>query len=188
MLRRVAWIIAAVLIGSVVRHGLWRATESSKSTSMISTQDTSTRALERFSARVAVVEDGDTVDVLDASGRKHRIRFYGADAPEIAHDGRPAQRGGVEASAWVSERVAGRIVVIEVMDHDRWGREVGRIIFEGEDLNLGLIRNGWAWAYRQYLREPFAAPYIAAEEAARRERRGLWADSNPTAPWNWRHQ
>lgn len=188
MLHKLGWLIVAAIIGSAVRHALWSGHEASGPGIQAVAQITEPRTSKRFQARVVMVQDGDTVDVADASGKRHRIRFYGADAPEVAHDNRPAQPGGVEASAWVSERISGRMIVVEVMDHDRWGREVGRILIDGEDLNLALLRGGWAWAYRQYLWEPFRAPYIAAEEAAGREGRGIWADPNPVAPWDWRHQ
>lgn len=188
MLRRLGWVIVAAIIGSAVRHALWNDHEASVPGIQAVAQVAEPRASERFQARVVVVQDGDTVDVADASGRRHRIRFFGVDAPEIAHDGRPAQPGGVEASTWVSARISGRSVLVEIVDHDRWGREVGRVFVDGEDLNLALLQAGWGWAYRQYLREPFRAPYIAAEEAARREGRGIWSDPSPVAPWDWRHQ
>lgn len=188
MLRRLCWILIAALIGSVVRHAVWSGHEAAEPRRQAAPQIADSRTSDRFQARVAVVQDGDTLDVVDAAGRRHRVRLYGVDAPEIAHDGRPAQPGGVEASAWLSRRVSGRQVAIEVLDHDRWGREVGRVLLDEEDLNLALLRNGWAWAYRQYLQEPFRTPYLATEENARRERRGIWAESNPMAPWEWRHQ
>lgn len=185
MLRKIAWVIAAAAIGTIVRQGIWKATESPRPHVP---QHSSSPALSRFPARVNAVFDGDTVVAIDATGVEHRIRFSGVDAPELAHDGRPAQPGGQEAMVWMRRAVLGQTVVVEVTDKDKWGREVARIILDGEDINLSLIRNGWAWAYRQYLHEPCLTPYIAAEEAARRERRGLWGDPNPTAPWDWRHR
>lgn len=185
MLQKIAWVIAAAAIGTIVRQGIWKATESPRP---LVPQHSSSSVLSRFPARVNAVFDGDTVVAIDATGVEHRIRFSGVDAPELAHDGRPAQPGGQEALHWLRGKIQGQVVVVEVVDRDKWGREVARISVDGEDINLALIRNGLAWAYRQYLRDTYRGPYIVAEEAARSEGRGLWRDTNPTPPWDWRHQ
>jgi endonuclease YncB( thermonuclease family) len=59
----------------------------------------------------------------------------------------------------------------------------------GRDVGLELIKEGLAWSYDQYL--PEASPeiqvqYPAAENAARVSRLGLWVDSNPLPPWEYR--
>ena len=54
---------------------------------------------------------------------------------------------------------------------------------------VGVAEAGMAWHYKQYQREQTPAQrraYAAAEEAARRDRLGLWADANPVAPWDFR--
>jgi micrococcal nuclease len=48
---------------------------------------------------------------------------------------------------------------------------------------LEMIRAGCAWHYRQYSDD---AGYAAAEQDARRARRGLWQDATPVAPWAYR--
>lgn len=54
------------------------------------------------------------------------------------------------------------------------------------DINQEMVREGFAWAYQRYLDRPYASGYIEAEEQARRERRGLWRQGNPVAPWEFR--
>ena len=66
---------------------------------------------------------------------------------------------------------------------DRYGRLVARVWVGKLDLNYALVRTGYAWHYTRYYVD---SQFAAAQEAARVERRGLWADPNPQAPWAWR--
>jgi endonuclease YncB( thermonuclease family) len=49
---------------------------------------------------------------------------------------------------------------------------------------MEMVRKGYAWAYRYYLKDQ---TYILLEELAKEDRKGLWKDKNPVAPWDWRH-
>jgi len=72
---------------------------------------------------------------------------------------------------------------------DRYGRTVGKVMLDGRDINLEQLNRGLAWFYRAYAKElsrDDATAYEAAEERARREKRGLWADASPTPPWDFR--
>ena len=51
------------------------------------------------------------------------------------------------------------------------------------DANAEQVRRGLAWVYDRYVTDPDLYPL---QDAARTERRGLWADSAPTPPWEWR--
>jgi micrococcal nuclease len=73
------------------------------------------------------------------------------------------------------------------MDTDRYQRLVSVIMLGDLNVNAEQVRNGWAWAYRQYLSGPYASEYIALENEARKARRGLWKQSNPQPPWEFRH-
>lgn len=48
-----------------------------------------------------------------------------------------------------------------------------------------MLRAGFAWHYKRYDKSP---EYAAAELEARQNRRGLWVDSNPTPPEQFRHR
>jgi micrococcal nuclease len=63
----------------------------------------------------------------------------------------------------------------------------GTIIYKDSmNINLEMVKAGYAWAYRQYLKRPYTSEYIDAETEARQARRGLWQQANPTPPWEWR--
>ncbi|KAF0221143.1 MAG: hypothetical protein FD174_641 [Geobacteraceae bacterium] len=72
------------------------------------------------------------------------------------------------------------------MDIDRYKRLVSVISLDGRDINLEMVQEGWAWAYRQYLQRPYASEYIGAEEKARKQKLGLWKQANPEPPWEFR--
>lgn len=46
-----------------------------------------------------------------------------------------------------------------------------------------MIEDGWAWHYKKYNDE---ARLAKLELSARKAKRGLWADANPLAPWDFR--
>ena len=72
---------------------------------------------------------------------------------------------------------------VKPQTRDRYGRTVARINCDGTDANAEMVRSGMAWAFTKYLTDP---QIKAIEMEARAERRGLWADREPVAPWEWR--
>lgn len=133
--------------------------------------------------RVVAVTDGDTVKVLDAGRIQHVIRLAGIDAPE------KKMPFGQTSKQSLSDLVYNKQVIVEGEKIDRYGRLVGKILVNGHDANLAQVRTGMAWHYKQYQREqsvPDRQIYSDAEEAAKLNRLGLWADFDPVAPWAWR--
>ncbi len=136
-----------------------------------------------YTGRVVAISDGDTLTVLDADRRQHKIRLAGVDAPE------KRQPWGQRARQSLGELVFGRVVEIEVSKMDRYGRAIGRVRVDGMDVNLELLRRGLAWHYKTYEREQPAGErhaYAQAERQARASRQGLWSDERPIAPWDYR--
>ncbi|WP_296355130.1 thermonuclease family protein [Ramlibacter sp.] len=54
----------------------------------------------------------------------------------------------------------------------------------GQDAGEAQARAGMAWFYTAYGK---SLTVKAAETEAKEERRGLWADTEPIAPREWRH-
>ena len=129
-----------------------------------------------FSGRVVGVLDGDSLLVVDGR-RQVDVRLLGVDAPE------GGQAYGSVCKRTLSNLVFGKTVAVQVVDIDRYKRSVSRVTVDGRDAGLEMIRAGCAWHYRQYLDD---AGYAAAEQEARRARRGLWQDATPIAPWTYR--
>ncbi len=133
--------------------------------------------------RVVGVADGDTVTVLDAGKVQHKVRLTGIDASEKAQPF--GQRSKQNLSTWVF----GRQVQVEMDKLDRYGRTLGKVVVNGIDANLELVKAGFAWHYKKYAAEQSAKDreaYARAEMVARTQRLELWHDAAPLPPWDWR--
>lgn len=135
--------------------------------------------------KVVGVADGDTVTVLDAAKRQHKIRLMGIDAPE------KKMPFGDKSKQSLSRLVFGKEVTVEYTKQDKYGRTVGKIMVNGVDANLEQVKAGMAWHYKQYQKEQSRADraaYANAENQARAAKSGLWREAAPTPPWDWRRQ
>jgi hypothetical protein len=80
----------------------------------------------------------------------------------------------------------GREVSLDIKTTDRYGRSVAEV-FSGVNINLALVEDGKAFAYRQYLRGCDAKVYLEAEDRASRARLGVWqVPGGITRPWDFR--
>jgi len=93
-------------------------------------------AADTLEGRVVRVVDGDTVIVLDAVRAQHRVRLATIDAPE---SGQPFGRRAKEHLAGL---VAGQAVRVDGHKRDRYGRLIGRLLHQGQDVNLRMVRDG----------------------------------------------
>ncbi len=126
--------------------------------------------------RVVRVRDGDSL-TLSSDQVLHEVRLSGIDAPELR------QEQGAAAKEALSALVQGREITFRDAGQDRYHRNLVRLYADGIDVNLELVQRGLAWWYRSYGSEP---DLEAAEQEARRLRRGLWSRPNPQPPWEWR--
>ena len=80
----------------------------------------------------------------------------------------------------------GREVILNIKTTDRYGRTVAEVICK-TNINLALVEDGQAFAYRQYLSGCDAKAYLEAEERASRARLGVWqVKGGITRPWDFR--
>lgn len=133
---------------------------------------------------VVGIHDGDTITVLDDEKMQHKVRLTGIDAPESAQPfGRRSQQA-------LASRLFRRRVTVDWRKRDRYKRILGKVVLDGNDVNLEQVTNGFAWHYAHYAREQPSidrTKYAAAQACAKELRRGLWQDPHPIAPWDWRH-
>lgn len=85
----------------------------------------------------------------------------------------------------LSSLVSGKNVTVVYKSKDRYGRVLGTVFADSLNVNLEMLRGGYAWHYKRYDSTP---AFAAAELKARNERRGLWVDANPTNPEDFRHR
>jgi micrococcal nuclease len=129
---------------------------------------------------VISVSDGDTFKLETSEGTKVKVRLYGIDAPE------KKQPYGNEAFDALKSKILRQGVTVDVVTIDRYKRTVGIVSLNGRNINIEMIREGWAWAYTEYLKRPYASEYINAENEARAKGLGLWKQRNPQPPWEFR--
>ena len=132
----------------------------------------------RIIAGKAYVTDGDGIR---ESWRE--IRFAGLDAPEWdqwAKHGDDWFRHGRRVKSALIRKIGGRWVEVTVEKYDKYGRAVGTVACNGEDIGAWLVRNGHAIA-------AYGERYKEVEREARRERRGLWDYDVAFDPRYWRH-
>ena len=136
-----------------------------------------------ITGKVVSVSDGDTLTLLDSNKQELKIHLIGIDAPENT------QSFGDKAKNSLSDLVRGKTVTVINLKIVRNGWTVGKVTLSGRDINLEQIRRGFAWFYRAYAKELSqidAAAYEQSEARARDERRGLWSELGPLAPWDLR--
>ena len=132
---------------------------------------------------VVGIADGDTLTLLDANNNQHKIRLSGIDSPE------KGQPFGQACKKSLSDLAYDRAVAIESSKLDRYGRVIGKVLVNGQDVNLEQVRRGCGWHYMKYQNEQILddrLSYNAAEASARASRVGLWIDNEPMPPWDWR--
>ena len=129
---------------------------------------------------VRKVADGDTVNVVTDEGTLLKVRLYGIDAPGTPKGNRrtgvvskPGQPYGDEAYRALEMLIYGKKGKLTIMDIDRYGRLVAVLYLSDIDINREMVKEGYAWAYREYLKGPYASEYIDAENDARSKRLGL---------------
>ncbi len=73
-----------------------------------------------ITGKVVKITDGDTVNILDATNTKHRIRLAGINAPERKHS------FGKASTGHLAKQAALQTVTVEYDKRDRYGRIVGK--------------------------------------------------------------
>lgn len=132
---------------------------------------------EPIGCTVVGVTDGDTLTCLTPSREQIKVRLAEIDAPERK------QPFGERSKQSLSKLCFKAHAELRVIDRDRYGRTVARVQCNDVDANAEQIRLGMAWVYDRYARDPTLPPLQAKAKLAHA---GLWSDSAPTAPWDWR--
>lgn len=129
--------------------------------------------------KVVGVADGDTITVMH-DRRPVRIRLHGIDCPE------KRQPFGNKAKQLTSRLVFGKVVTVQPVATDRYGRTVAKVSVGGQSLNEALVKAGLAWWYERYARRDKVLALL--QDRARKARRGLWSQEKPVPPWVYRHR
>lgn len=142
---------------------------------------------------VTKISDGDTIHLETPEQTILKVRLYGIDAPETDkinnHTGTisiPGQAYAEEAKKALGNKVMGRKVTLDILDIDKYRRMVGMIYFDGRNINLEMVKEGYAEAFIEYLKEPYKRLFLEAEKEARLEKKSIWSLSEYERPKDFR--
>lgn len=131
------------------------------------------------------ISDGDTLKARCPTGdqvhpyQQVKVRLNAIDAPEKRQPFGQRSRQHLAVLCFQVE------ATITPHSKDRYGRTIADVECRGRDAGTEQVQAGLAWYYIKYGK---GYEHLAGIEAGARDaRRGLWADKEPVAPWEWRH-
>lgn len=157
-----AYVVVLLLVLSVARH--WRTTPTAPPVAKTSPAVTLKR-----------VVDGDTLLLTNGE----RVRLIGVDTPETVKEDAPVEPWGPEASDFTRRFTSQGKLRLE-FDRERrddYGRTLAYVYVDDRLLNEELLREGLArYLGRHEYSQEKKARFRAAQEEARRARRGIWSE------------
>jgi len=133
-----------------------------------------------LTGKVVSVADGDTITVLDSRNQTTKIRLFGIDCPE------KGQGFGNRAKQFTANLVFGKVVEVEEIDRDRYGRTVGIVRIQNQILNKEILQAGLAWVYTRYCDKAICSDWQNIQNHAQKAKIGLWSEKKPQSPWEFR--
>ena len=122
------------------------------------------------------VIDGDTIKGK-VEGKQITIRLVEIDAPEMD------QPFGLESKNFLIKLTSNEKITYTSEGEDRYGRTLGKLFKNKENLNALMVKSGLAWVYERYAKNQNLYVY---QEVAKSKNLGLWQSKKPIAPWVWR--
>jgi endonuclease YncB( thermonuclease family) len=187
-LNGVALLIGLGLIGySFLKRPAEQIPAGSPSPQTSELPETKPQTYEEWSLKPGSIYDGDTLRVVKGN-EELKIRFCGIDAPE------KDQELGIEARDHLRSLIElgnGELLLVPV-EKDRYGRTVAEVYVQDSknsavNLNMQMIRDGYAWLYAQYVDNcPSKKQLEIAESLAQEESLGVWSNGSSIPPWEWR--
>jgi len=130
-----------------------------------------------FAARVVTVHEGDRL-TIHHDGRNETIYLKDIDCPDLK------QPYGKQAKLVTAAFIGNRDVVVRGLKRDKQGRVSAEVLLDdGRNVGHELLKEGLAWWRRSASSD---ASLEVVEELARASGKGLWADSDPVPPWEWK--
>lgn len=126
--------------------------------------------------KVIGITDGDTFTLL-RDKTTIKVRLAEIDCPERK------QPFGSRAKQALSDKIFGKEVKLEGEKKDRYGRTIATVVLDDRNINLEMVKDGFAWQYKQYSK---SKEFEEAEKEARDNKIGLWVDADPVPPWEFR--
>ena len=137
-----------------------------------------------LTGKVIEVIDGNTISLKSLS-HTIKVRLLAISPPE------KNQPYADVARQHLADLILGKYVLVHYTGIGQEGYLIGKVLLEQADMNAQMLRDGVAWYHQpdaSDLTESDRQIYPSCEKAARAEKRGLWRDSEPISPWEFRRR
>lgn len=127
------------------------------------------------------VIDGDSILVLDPkdNNKEYEVQLEGLDAPELK------QEFGKESSEALAKWIEKKELRISWKSKDNFERLLAQVYVGETHINSEMLKSGMAWHFKRYNKSEALAKL---ETEAKEAKKGLWKNSSPTAPWDYRKE
>ena len=139
--------------------------------------ETNNKEIPEQQGTVIKIVDGDTFDLLTKDKRTLRVRMYGIDCPEKKQDFYQSAKNALAGYIFKKN------VQLKITGYDRNKRTIAMVYSNRQNINLAMIKNGFAWHFSRYSSD---SNFAQAESQARKAKAGLWKKPDPVAPWVFR--
>jgi micrococcal nuclease len=138
--------------------------------------------------KITRVIDGDSVKA-EGCDIEIMVRLVGIDAPEASsRKNEPGQPFSQRSTKHLAGMVLNQNVDIKGYGVDRYNRVLGEIFLDGKNVNLEMVKMGFAEVYRGRHAPGFdPSSYNQAEKEAMVAKRGMWVQGDKyLSPREWR--
>ena len=200
LLKTIYFILLAVLAGIILSGSIyfWTDTDGIQHFSNISPPENG-GAEQLFEEKfilprghqftIVKIFDGDTIQVK-GFGLRFTIRLVGIDTPELGKRGQKPQPYSLQAKQKLTQLLQEKTISLKQYGMGGYNRVLAEIFVDETNVNLEMVRSGFAEVYRGKRPKKFnAAPYLQAEKRAKQSRKGMWIQGAAyKSPWQWRQK
>ncbi len=137
--------------------------------------------------KVLKIYDGDTIKVsgLDLI---FKIRLAGIDSPETEYGKREAQPFSRKATRYLATLLANQTITIQSYGTGGYNRQLAEIFVKNKNINLAMVKAGFAEVYKGKLPEKLdSVKYLKEELKAKKAKKGMWVQGRTyISPKQWR--
>ncbi|MFA5946871.1 MAG: thermonuclease family protein [Patescibacteria group bacterium] len=175
-------LLGAIFSIVVIALGVWQASTTPPQFSTLDEEVSKAdyRNVPEGYTVLSRVVDGDTIEVAFSDTDKYKVRLIGINTPESVDPRKPVECFGHEATEHLkallnvsSVRLSTDPSQASEDKYDRWLRYV--YTADGTDINLQMIKDGYAHEYTYNTPYVNQKVYRAAEAEAKTKKIGLWS-------------
>ncbi|MEA9358182.1 thermonuclease family protein [Bacteriovorax sp. PP10] len=142
---------------------------------------------ETLVGRVLSLHDGDTITVqFESQSKKEKVRLLGVDTPEVDFNGKSQGEVAEMARSYLKSLLpVNSTIQVELPKNglDSNGRYLGKILYNGVDINLEMLKAGMGAVYFIYpYDKKTAIEYMSVSETAAQNGLGIFSEKFKSAP------